>query len=143
MTLCSICKKNPAIVLGLCGGCATINSSTTYNWQDIYQQSDNDIDWRKMVDEIFKQQNADARKKTYQQAREESNQDFFKRWSSQSNNFRERTYSQGATESTQAQSVSISIELLKRIRMLCHPDKHGGSKLSESVTKELNRLLNK
>lgn len=34
----------------------------------------------------------------------------------------------------------ISLDLLKRLKQLCHPDKHGGSQLSTAVFSELNRF---
>lgn len=33
-------------------------------------------------------------------------------------------------------------EELKRLRMLCHPDRHGNSELSNKMTKKLNEILN-
>ena len=37
----------------------------------------------------------------------------------------------------QQQATSINEDLLKRLIMLCHPDKHGGSVVAEDVTKQL------
>lgn len=37
----------------------------------------------------------------------------------------------------QQQATNISEDLLKRLIMLCHPDKHGGSVVAEDVTKQL------
>lgn len=39
------------------------------------------------------------------------------------------------------QTISgISPELLKKLKQLCHPDKHGNSQLSTAVFSELNRF---
>lgn len=37
----------------------------------------------------------------------------------------------------QSQETIINDDLLKRLIMLCHPDKHGGSLVAEDVTKQL------
>lgn len=37
----------------------------------------------------------------------------------------------------QQQATNINEDLLKRLIMLCHPDKHGGSAVAEDVTKQL------
>ncbi|MFI3187713.1 MAG: hypothetical protein QX198_17195 [Methylococcaceae bacterium] len=37
--------------------------------------------------------------------------------------------------------LSDNNELLRKARVLCHPDKHDDSALSKSVTQELNRIL--
>lgn len=39
-------------------------------------------------------------------------------------------------------SQKISKEDLKRIRMLVHPDKHGNSAMSNSMTQLINKLIN-
>jgi hypothetical protein len=41
---------------------------------------------------------------------------------------------------TGKQSQTIKPDLLKRLKQLCHPDKHGGSQLSTAVFSELNRF---
>jgi len=40
----------------------------------------------------------------------------------------------------QSGGVFISTELLKKLRMLAHPDRHNGSKLATSATAELNKI---
>ncbi|MFI3137977.1 MAG: hypothetical protein QX197_14470 [Methylococcaceae bacterium] len=37
--------------------------------------------------------------------------------------------------------LSDNNDLLRRARLLCHPDKHGGSALSLAVTQEINKAL--
>jgi|GEM_PF-2396897 len=46
-------------------------------------------------------------------------------------------------DSFKKDGVHIEVDLLKKIRLLCHPDKHDGSELSTSVTAEINLLMNK
>jgi hypothetical protein len=37
----------------------------------------------------------------------------------------------------------IDNDMLKRLIMLCHPDKHGGSKMSVEITQKLLRMRDK
>jgi DnaJ-class molecular chaperone len=46
----------------------------------------------------------------------------------------------GSDRTTGKQSQAIKPDLLKRLKQLCHPDKHGGSQLSTAVFSELNRF---
>lgn len=50
-------------------------------------------------------------------------------------------YGTKVSQSTIFGNSKIDQELLKKIRMLCHPDKHAQSQLSVSVTKEINNLM--
>jgi hypothetical protein len=46
----------------------------------------------------------------------------------------------GSGRTTGKQSQTINPDLLKRLKQLCHPDKHGGSQLSTAVFSELNNF---
>ena len=54
------------------------------------------------------------------------------------NNDYERLWKEAlARLNQQSQQSGINDDLLKRLIMLCHPDKHGGSAIAEDVTKQL------
>ena len=44
-------------------------------------------------------------------------------------------------KSIEVSAPSGNNDLLRKARVLCHPDKHGGSALSKSVTQDINRIL--
>lgn len=54
--------------------------------------------------------------------------------------FKERQQKWTPPPRQQPRDLTLDADLLKKLIMLCHPDKHGGSELSNSVTKELLRM---
>jgi hypothetical protein len=56
---------------------------------------------------------------------------------------REREKYQPPPRQNQNPAQTIPDDIYKRLVMLCHPDKHGGSEMSVKVTQWLNGLKNK
>ncbi len=50
-------------------------------------------------------------------------------------------YEAGIDDMKRAPGLGIEPEMLKRLRMLCHPDRHGNSRMATAASQWLNSVL--
>lgn len=77
--------------------------------------------WRKLCKRCYAK-----KKKAEESAGKSYNKDYERLWREALERLRQ-----------QSQESIINDDLLRRLIMLCHPDKHGGSVVAEDVTKQL------
>jgi hypothetical protein len=128
-----------------CWACgATFNEEYMNGFDNFYRNAQR----QRAAEEAIRQQ-AKADFHQYRQ-NQETAEEFFRRqyeqqWKQQSRqnssgfHYNDTTSKSASSEAT----CVISKDLLKRLIMLCHPDKHSGSEMSNAVTKELLAIKEK
>jgi hypothetical protein len=101
-----------------------------------------DQQWRKQCMECWiKEKNAKAQADQKQAEREALRQKLEEDFKRQQQQQRQQAYSRAPRSAApQEPQTFIPADMLKRLIMLCHPDKHAGSALSTSITKQLLEL---